>query len=53
MNGIMAFVAFAILAAFLTILIIHVPRLDLILVIGFTLVLAGWDLISTIRARRG
>jgi hypothetical protein len=53
MNGIMATFAFVILVGFLSILIIHVPRLDLILVIGFTLALSGWDLISTIRARRG
>ena len=53
MNTIMAIVAFLVMTAFVVILLIHVPRLDLFAVIGFTVVLAAWDLISTIKSRQG
>lgn len=43
MNRLMALAALVVLIGFLSILLIHVPRLDLALVIGVTVVLAGWD----------
>ncbi|MDX1820335.1 MAG: hypothetical protein R3197_05500 [Paracoccaceae bacterium] len=52
MNKLMAIFAFLVLVAFLGILVIHVPRLDLTLVIGFTVLLAAWDLYTTHRARK-
>ncbi|WP_168219727.1 hypothetical protein [Pseudotabrizicola formosa] len=51
MNNIMALFAFVVLLGFLGILLWHVPRLDLIGVVGVTVVLAGWDLISSLRKR--
>lgn len=51
MNLTMALLALAMLIAFLGILILHVPRLDLIAVVGITLVLAAWDLYTTFRRR--
>jgi hypothetical protein len=51
-NKIMAVLAFAVLVGFLSILLIHVPRLDLAVVIGFTILLAAWDLYSTHRSRK-
>lgn len=53
MNLLVAILAFVALAAFLAILLIHVPRLDLICVIGITVALAAWDLYTTFRSRRG
>lgn len=50
-NLLMAFVAFAVLVGFLGILVIHVPRLDLAVVIGVTVLLAAWDLYTTFRTR--
>jgi hypothetical protein len=47
MNTLLAIFAFLVLAAFLSVLVIHVPRLDLTAVIVFTLLLAGWDLYTT------
>lgn len=44
--------AFAILLGFLGILLWHVPRLDLIGVVGVTVALAGWDLIQTLRRKQ-
>jgi hypothetical protein len=41
--------AFAVLVAFLAILVIHVPRLDLTVVIVVTVLLAGWDMILNLR----
>lgn len=37
--------ALALLAGFLGILIFSVPRVDLALVLGVTMALAGWDLL--------
>ncbi|MCL7464299.1 hypothetical protein [Phaeovulum sp. NW3] len=42
-DRLMALVAFLIFAGFLGIILMHVPRLDLGIAIGATLVLAGWD----------
>jgi hypothetical protein len=53
MNNILALAAFGLLLAFLGILLWHVPRLDLIGVVGFTVALAGWDLVLNLRANRG
>ncbi|MFC3632038.1 hypothetical protein ACFOM8_21700 [Paracoccus angustae] len=53
MNLLMAFLAFATLVGFLAILVIHVPRLDLIAVIAVTVLLAAWDLFTTFRPRKG
>ncbi len=52
MNKLMGLFAFLVLVAFLSILLIHVPRLDLFIVISFTVLLAGWDLYTTHRARK-
>lgn len=52
MNRTMAVLALAILTAFLGILILHVPRLDLIAVVAVTLILAAWDLYTTFRRPR-
>lgn len=52
MKLVMALLAFATLVAFLAILLIHVPRLDLTVVIGITLALAAWDLFTTFRRRK-
>ena len=53
MNNILALVAFAIFIGFLSILVIHVPRLDLMGVIAVTVVLAGWDLYQNPKGNRG
>lgn len=53
MNVFMAILAFAFLVAFLAILVIHVPRIDLIAVIGITVALAAWDLYTTHRLKGG
>ncbi len=42
-DTILAFFAFAVLVAFLGILVFYVPRLDLGLVVGATLLLAAYD----------
>ena len=52
MNRFLAILAFAVMVAFLAILVIHVPRADLIAVIGATVLLAGWDLVLNLRNRR-
>jgi hypothetical protein len=44
LDRVLAALAFASVAAFLGILLWHVPRLDLGAVIGITLLLAGYDL---------
>ncbi len=51
MNKLMGLFAFIVLVAFLAILVIHVPRLDLSAVIALTVLLAAWDLYTTHRAR--
>jgi hypothetical protein len=48
----MAIFAFLVLVGFLAILLIHVPRLDLIAVIALTVLLAAWDLYTTHRSRK-
>ncbi|MFN7222929.1 MAG: hypothetical protein ACK4MS_02790 [Paracoccaceae bacterium] len=53
MDNILALAAFALLLAFLGILLWHVPRLDLIVVVTFTVALAAWDLIQGIKGNRG
>ncbi|MFC4666923.1 hypothetical protein ACFO5X_00025 [Seohaeicola nanhaiensis] len=53
MNKVLAILAFAVLVAFLAILVIHVPRLDLACVIGVTILLAGWDLVLHLKQDRG
>lgn len=53
MNNILALLAFSVLVAFLAVLVIHVPRIDLIAVIGITVVLAGWDLLRTLKGNHG
>ena len=50
MNKLLASFAFAVLVAFVGILLWHVPRLDLIAVVALTIALAGWDLIKGLRA---
>lgn len=52
MNRLMAIAAFLILVAFLSILLIHVPRIDLAVVIGVTVLLAGWDVYTGLGRRR-
>ena len=52
MNKLMAVAAFVVLAAFLSVLLIHVPRLDLAAVIGVTLLLAAWDVYTGFSQRR-
>jgi hypothetical protein len=51
MNKVLAVFAFLVLVAFLSILVIHVPRIDLVSVIAFTVLLAGWDLYTTHKKR--
>ena len=51
MNRLVAIFAFLVLVGFLSILVIHVPRLDLTIVIGLTVLLAAWDLYTTHRSR--
>jgi len=53
MNNVLAVLAFLVLAAFLSILVIHVPRVDLTVIIALTLLLAGWDLYQGLRGNRG
>lgn len=51
MNNLMALFAFAIMLGFLGILLWHVPRLDLMAVVGATVALAGWDLLQSLRGK--
>lgn len=53
MNFLMAFMAFLVLSVFLGILVIHVPRADLVSVIIITVSLAAWDLYTTFRSHKG
>lgn len=53
MTNFLALFAFAVLVAFLAVLVVHVPRLDLTAVIAITVALAGWDLLQTIRGNHG
>lgn len=52
-NKFLAIFAFVVLIAFLSILVIHVPRVDLTVVILITVVLAGWDLVLGLKGRKG
>jgi len=52
MNNLMAVFAFAVMLGFLGILLMHVPRLDLIGVVSVTVALAGWDLYQNLRGKR-
>jgi hypothetical protein len=42
-DRLMAVLAYAILVAFLGVLVIYVPRVDLTIAITITVLLAGWD----------
>ncbi len=53
MNVILGLFAFSVLAVFLGILVFHVPRIDLMSVIGLTAALAAWDLYTTLRSKKG
>lgn len=53
MNNLLALFAYLVMVGFLAILAIHVPRADLIVIIGLTLLLAGWDLYQGVRGNRG
>ncbi len=53
MNNILALSAFATFLAFLGILLWSVPRADLIVVVGLTVALAGWDLLQNLKGNRG
>ncbi|WP_198585907.1 hypothetical protein [Pararhizobium haloflavum] len=46
MNKTIAVIALAVLAAFLGILIYEVPRLDLSVVVGITILLAAYDFLK-------
>lgn len=50
-NKILASFAFIVMLAFLSILLIHLPRLDLFCVIGATVLLAGWDLVQNLKGK--
>ncbi|WP_201742289.1 hypothetical protein [Mangrovicoccus ximenensis] len=52
MNKAMALIAFATLAAFLGILILHVPHWDLIAVAVTVILLAAWDFLTSARDGR-
>ena len=44
-HRLIALVAYLILCGFLFILVWKVPRVDLIILVGITLALAGWDML--------
>jgi small neutral amino acid transporter SnatA (MarC family) len=48
-NRLIALVAYLILVGFLGILIFKVPRLDLTILVGITLALAGWDMLRPVK----
>lgn len=52
MNNFLALVAFATFLVFLGILLWSVPRVDLIVVVGLTVGLAGWDLWQNLKGNR-
>ncbi|WP_287183813.1 hypothetical protein [Rhodovulum sp.] len=52
-DRLLAIFAFAVFAGFLGILAMGVPRLDLWLVIGVTVVLVAWDFIASSGKPRG
>lgn len=52
MNKLLAIAAFVTFVAFLGILVKHVPRMDLMSVVAFTVLLAGWDLYTSLRKRK-
>lgn len=51
MNSMLAFLAFAVLAAFLGVLVWFVPRADLGTVVGLTLIAAARDFVPAILGR--
>lgn len=51
LDRLMALLAFAVLAAFLLILVIWVPRVDLAVWVAFTLLCAGYDMFDTHRGK--
>lgn len=53
MNNLLTILTFLVFLGFLAILLIHVPRLDLIVVIGLTVALAGWDLLKNLKGNSG
>lgn len=53
MDKLMAFVAFALLAGFLGILIAYVPSIDLIAVVVLTIGLVGYDFFSSTSKKNG
>ena len=52
MNNTIAVFAFLVVIAFLSILVIHVPRVDLVSVIAITVALGLWDLYTTCFAKK-
>lgn len=52
MNRILAILALIVLGGFLFILVYEVPRLDLILIVGFTAALVLFDFFRTLRNKR-
>ncbi|MFV1852577.1 MAG: hypothetical protein ACMZ66_17990 [Thalassospira sp.] len=44
LNRAMALLAFIVLAVSICTLVFYVPRWDLAIMVGFTLILAGWDM---------
>ena len=51
-DKVLALVAYAVMAAFLVILLIYVPRYDLAGVVIVTLLLAGWDTLQVMRSHQ-
>ncbi|MDS9469205.1 hypothetical protein RGQ15_16715 [Paracoccus sp. MBLB3053] len=52
MNILLAGLAFAFLAAFTAVLLVHLPRPDLICLVVITLALAAWDIFLSLRDSR-
>lgn len=50
MRYLLALLAFGTLAAFLLVLLLRLPRADLIILVVLTLLLAGWDMIQKLRS---
>lgn len=47
MDRVLAFFAFAVFVVFLGVLVVNVPRIDLGVVIVFTILLAGYDFLTS------
>ncbi len=52
MQTVLGAIAYIVLVAFLAVLVIHVPRLDLICLVAVTVVLAGWDFIVNVKEHK-